>query len=645
MLNIFRGTVPPPDYRLTEPAKVETMIVSEDTMKVRPLVAAAILRDVTFTQDSYDSFIALQDKLHQNLARQRTLVAIGTHDLDTIQGPFTYEALKPADIKFAPLNQSKEMTGDELMAFYEKDKNLGKYLPIIRDSPVYPVIYDANRTVLSLPPVINGDHSKISTFTKNILIEMTATDATKLDIVAKIMATSFSVYCGDKFSIEPVKIVSDHNGQTRVTPSLEPRHTEVEVDYLNACTGLSEPRDVLCKLLDKMAYVAKPHPSDDNLLSVAIPPTRADVLHQCDVMEDLAICYGYNNLPRSTPNKSATIGAPLMINKLTDIIREEAAMSGWREVMPLILCSHDENFAWLNRKDDGTTAVRLENPKSLEYQVVRTSLLPGLLKTIRENTAHAVPIRIFEAADVVFKDDAAERKARNERHFAAAWYGKSSGFEMVHGLLDRVLLMLKTAAAAHEEGLDGKAASAQAAVTAGAGKPDGYWIDEVHEDTFFPGRGAAVWLRVNGVEKRIGEMGILHPTVLEKFGLKYDPSLLSSYPLTYVTLPPCLSLSSSRQGSSLTSLQIPRQRPRDQPRSLPINHRKPNKPKKGKLEGRERKYKACLHTSQASRPPSYFVVSPIRRKQNHLFQEKVSRGNARLCFFPSLNSLPVFPSL
>ena len=88
-------------------------------MRVRPYVSGAILRNVNFTQERYDSFIALQDKLHQNLARQRTLVAIGTHDLDTIQGPFTYEALPPKDIKFVPLNQSKEMDGRELMEFYE----------------------------------------------------------------------------------------------------------------------------------------------------------------------------------------------------------------------------------------------------------------------------------------------------------------------------------------------------------------------------------------------------------------------------------------------------------------------------------------------------------------------------------------------
>lgn len=88
-------------------------------MQIRPLVSGAILRNITFTKESYASFISLQDKLHQNLARQRTLVSIGTHDLDTVQGPFTYEALPPDQIKFTPLNQKKEMNATELMAFYE----------------------------------------------------------------------------------------------------------------------------------------------------------------------------------------------------------------------------------------------------------------------------------------------------------------------------------------------------------------------------------------------------------------------------------------------------------------------------------------------------------------------------------------------
>lgn len=259
------------------------------------------------------------------------------------------------------------------------------------------------------------------------------------------------------YSIEPVQIVSEHNGQTRVTPDIAPRTTTAEVSYINQCCGLDLTSAEISNLLTKMAYRAKPSTNNTDTIDVEIPPTRADVLHQCDIMEDVAIAYGFNNLPRSFPSKSGTVAQPLPINKLSDIVRVETAMAGWSEVLPLILCSHDENFAWLNRKDDGNTAVKLANPKTTEFQVVRTSLLPGLLKTIRENKAHSVPMKIFEVSDVAFKDLSLERKSRNERHFAAAFYGKSSGFEVVHGLLDRVMSMLKSAFIIAEEGLDNPA--------------------------------------------------------------------------------------------------------------------------------------------------------------------------------------------
>lgn len=524
MLKIFLQKQDTPKFRLVEPAsgQLQTITVSEDTTKVRPLVAGAILRNVKFTKKRYESFIALQDKLHQNLARQRTLVAIGTHDLDTLQGPFTYEALAPKDIKFKPLNQTKEMTAEELMEFYDKDRHLGKFLHIIRDKPVYPVIYDSKRTVCSLPPIINGDHSKITVDSKNVFIECTATDATKLDIVINMMVTMFSAYAEEPFTIEPVKIISEHNKQTRVTPNLDPRTQKVEIDYLNACLGLSEPAENICKLLTKMSLSAKPS-AESGLIDVSVPPTRADILQRCDVMEDLGIAYGFNKLPRMSVTK--TVGSPLTMNKLADIVRLESGMAGWSEVMPLILCSHDENFAWLNRQDDGKTCVRLANPKTAEYQIVRTSLVPGLLKTIRENKYHSVPMKVFETSDVVFKDESLERKARNERHFSAAWYGKTSGFEEVHGLLDRVMLMLRQGFLTSEEGLATEK-KLEFEVKEDHTSRDGYWLQPIDEPTFFPGRAAAVYLRVDGKARRIGEFGILHPTVLENFELRYPVSTL-----------------------------------------------------------------------------------------------------------------------
>lgn len=87
--------------------------------------------------------------------------------------------------------------------------------------------------------------------------------------------------------------------------------------------------------------------------------------------------------------------------------------------------------------------MRIANPKTLEFQVVRTSLLQGLLKTIRENRSHPLPVKIFETSDVVFKDASYERQARNVRHAAAVWCNKTAGFEVVHGMLDRAMQMLE----------------------------------------------------------------------------------------------------------------------------------------------------------------------------------------------------------
>ena len=509
-LNIFLGRRNAPKYKTRPPSdsKMIELRVDPETMRVRPLCAGAVLRGIIFNQQKYDSFISLQDKLHQNLARQRTLVAIGTHDLDKITPPFTYEARAPNDINFIPLNQTKSMTASQLMLFYEKDRHLSKYLHIIRDHPVYPVIYDADGVVLSMPPIINGDRSKITLNTKDVFIDVTATDRTKLDIVLAEIVSMFSEYCTEPFTVEPVRVVSEHNEQSRVTPDLAPRRTTVEVDYIKTLTGIPElTTHKIGVLLERMGYTASPSKDEpEKLIEVDIPASRADVLHQADIMEDVAISYGFNKLPRTYPHEAATIAAPHPLNKLGDLVRVEAAMSGWTEVLPLILCSHEENFEWLNRKDNGNTAVKLQNPKTAEYQLVRTTLLPGLLKCVRENKHHSVPMRLFEVSDVAFQDLGKERKSRNERHLGAIWYGKTSGFETVHGLLDRVMKMLNLRFLLSDQVRHNEA--------------EGYWIEERQNDpTFLKGHAATIKIRQAKATKAIGEFGILHPSVLKKFEL------------------------------------------------------------------------------------------------------------------------------
>lgn len=85
-------------------------------------------------------------------------------------------------------------------------------------------------------------------------------------------------------------------------------------------------------------------------------------------MEDAAIAYNFNKIEETHP-KCSTIAVPLPINKLGDMLRKECAYSGYTEVLAFTLCSHDENFAFLNKKDNNE-AVVLANPKTTEYQVI-----------------------------------------------------------------------------------------------------------------------------------------------------------------------------------------------------------------------------------------------------------------------------------
>ncbi|KAF5344142.1 hypothetical protein D9758_008827 [Tetrapyrgos nigripes] len=536
-LKVFLGKGEPPHYRLVYPPGGESDIlalsVNPETKKIRPFIAGAILRNVKFTSRSYASFIDLQDKLHQNICRRRQLVAIGTHDLDTLKRPFRYEAKSPKDIKFVPLNKDKAYTAEELMTVYESDRHLSRYLPIIRDSPVYPIIYDSEDHVLSMPPIINSEHSKITLNTRNVFIDCTATDQTKLDIVVNIVATMFSEYCEEPFTIEPVRVVLP-DGTSRVSPDLSERTMLAHASYVNSCTGLTLQADGVSKLLSKMSLFPTLSNTDADEISVNIPATRPDILHECDIMEDAAIAYGFNNLPHTFPPTS-TVGQPLAISKLCDIVRTEWAMAGWVEALPLTLCSLEENFDFLNHKDDGKTAVKIANPKTLEFQVVRTTLIPGLLKTIRENRSHALPIKTFETGDVVFKDTKRERQSRNERHAGAVWCNKTAGFEIVHGVLDRAMKMLEIPR-----------------ISATDFKADtGYYLKETSgESMYFPGRAAAIFYRpppqkqqTSAVRKlkhdleavihtsdrhdiELGTLGILHPTVLEKFDIQYPCSAL-----------------------------------------------------------------------------------------------------------------------
>ncbi|KAM9038071.1 phenylalanine--tRNA ligase beta subunit [Sarcophilus harrisii] len=498
-LQVFKERIKAPRYKRIKPnnGQIQRLIITEETAQVRPYAVAAVLRNIKFSKARYDSFIELQEKLHQNICRKRALVAIGTHDLDTISGPFTYTARPPSDIKFKALNQTKEHTACELMDLYKTDNHLKHFLHIIENKPLYPVIYDSNGVVLSMPPIINGDHSKITLKTRNVFIECTGTDLTKAKIVLDVIVTMFSEYCEKQFTAEAAEVIYP-DGKSYIYPELAYRKEMVKADLINKQIGISETPASLAKLLTRM-YLKSEVIGDGNQIEIEIPPTRADIIHACDIVEDAAIAYGYNNIQMTMP-KTYTIANQLPLNKLTELLRYDLAAAGFTEALTFALCSQEDIADKLGMDISATKAVHIANPKTAEFQVARTTLLPGLLKTIAANRKMPLPLRLFEISDIVLKDPSRDVGARNHRHLCAVYYNKNPGFEIIHGLLDRIMQLLNVP----------------------FGEDKGYVIKAAEGSAFFPGRCAEVFAKGQSV----GKLGVLHPDVITKFELTMPCSVL-----------------------------------------------------------------------------------------------------------------------
>jgi len=508
-LAVFLGTGTAPEYKLLTPpgGKALQMIVEPSTAQIRPFVVCAVLRNCSFTERAYNSFLDLQDKFHHNICRRRTLVAIGTHDLSTLTPPFRYRALPPKDISFVPLAQEQEYDAASLFAMYEKSNSpIKKFLPIIASSPVYPVIYDAKDAVLSLPPIINGNHSRISKDTKDVFIECTGTDLTKLNTVLNNIVAMFSEYSSSKFSVEPVDVVYPAGpshpklaAQTVRTPDLSLREVSAAVDYVQKAVGLTAaqlPGSEMPKLLGKM-MVPSSLSADGTRIVAKVPITRTDIMHACDLMEDVAVAFGFEKIPRVAAPVLCT-GSQQPLSKLTDLMRNEICQAGWTEALTFALCSHDETFGYMRRVDDGKTAAVIANPKTAEFQLCRTTLLPGLFKTLGCNKSNPLPWRLFEVSDTVKLDASHDTGASNRRRIGIVYAdSNSSGFEVLHGLVERVFMMLAVPA-------------------------DSYGLRHVSDPSFFEGRCAEIFLKKNG--QVVGLFGTVHPEVLGNFDLPYPTS-------------------------------------------------------------------------------------------------------------------------
>ena len=403
-----------PKYDIEESG--EKVYVSKEVEEIRPHIRFAKIDNVDFSGDKIKYIMDFQENLHWVIGRDRKKVAIGVHNADVVEGPFNYIATEKTENAFVPLEMGEELTPEEIL---EKNQKGEKYAHLIDKFDKYPLILDKDNKVLSMPPIINGELTKLSEDTKNIIVDVTGTDEKAVNQALNIICSSFAEVGGKIKSMEIV-----YEDETFVSPDLTPKERNVHVDVANELIGGTDlDAEDVKRLLEGARFDAEI--LNENELKVIIPAYRIDILHEVDIVENIAIQYRINNVEAKLPNL-ATIANEHSWFKSEQTIRELMVGFGFQEVMSLMLTSEKNHFEKMNQEE--IDHVQVARPISISGTMIRTSLLNSLMGFLEDNKHEDLPQKIFEIGDVVYMDDENFNKTRTVKKLAGLICHSSANF-------------------------------------------------------------------------------------------------------------------------------------------------------------------------------------------------------------------------
>lgn len=382
------------------------------TIPRRPYVALAVVRDVRLSDEAISQIMQLQEKIAQTHGRMRRKISIGVYDLDYVKPPVYYDLVDPDETKMKPLNSDRLMSLREVLNGTEQGIQYGY---IIRDMEKYPVLRDSEYNILSLVPIVNSDHCKVTTSTRNILIDATGTSVNDVINAVTIMATSISER-SETGNIERVNVLYD-DGSTLKAPRTDQPEILVKIEDVNRLLGVGLTRDKIMELLSYFYYELVKY--DESSVVVKPPIYRIDVSSWVDVAEDIAIALGYEvigELADSLP-MTHTSGRIHPIEYISRRVRHVLIGLGFQEVANYMMSSRSIQLDMLGIESD---MFIVENPRSERFEGLRIWLTPQLISVIAENSNKHPRIAIFEIGDVVIPNAKFETQARIERRLGIA---------------------------------------------------------------------------------------------------------------------------------------------------------------------------------------------------------------------------------
>lgn len=376
----------------------KTVLVQPGLEKIRKFISCGIVRGAKITDELVKEYMHLQEALTSTHGRNRKKASIGLYVNDLIEYPISYSAQTPQKIRFVPLEWEEEMDGPTILEKHEKGILYGS---IIQSHKKWPLLQDANGQVLSLPPIINSNYlGRVTMETKDIFIEVTGTHKPTVDQALNIMITSLAEQGGE---IESVTII--YPDETRYyTPNLDPFLMEIETSKVRDLIGIEFEDAEIVKALERMCYGAKI--VRKGVVNVKIPQYRTDIMHPVDIMEDIAIGYGFDNIEPRMP-QTMTSGKLLPVSRMKNKVRDLMVGVGYQEIVSYVMNSPEIMNSKMLRERE---LVETGNPKSRDYSILRNSLLPILLDFTSRNQHADYPQKLFEIGDIVIPDEKLETR-------------------------------------------------------------------------------------------------------------------------------------------------------------------------------------------------------------------------------------------
>jgi len=464
------------EYKLNKPEKDFHITVESSVEDVRPFTACAIVKNLKLDDEKIKEIIELQEKIHNTLGRKRKKLAIGIYPLEKIKLPITYKAMEPDQIKFIPLEMEKEMDGLQILQRHPAGRD---YAHLLAGKVKFPIFIDANNNILSMPPIINSQLTgKVTEQTKDIFVECSGFDFDSLSKCLNIIVTNFAEMGGEIYQME-VKYK-----KVKITPDLTPEKNPISLENTNKILGLTLTEKELKSLLEKMG-----HNYEKGI--VESPAWRVDLLHEVDLIEDVAKAYGYENFIPEIPQIS-TIGKIDSKEEIKKKIADILAGVGMLEVSNLHLTNKREQFTNMGIQEKQEKGyIPLEGSKT-DYNILRKDLSHYAMKILAENVDNEYPQKIFETGRVFNLTQA--NKIIEEEHLSLAI--TPGNFTELKQIIEYLFRMLNLQISLKEP-KDSK----------------GWMID---------GRDAEIILD----NKAIGAFGEIHPKILKNWKVKMPVALL-----------------------------------------------------------------------------------------------------------------------